>query len=76
MGEPVAQVAEGLGISEGTLRRWMTIDAVDSGRIEGQTSAEKRELIERRRNTRVLEREYEILKRALAYFARENSLPK
>jgi transposase-like protein len=31
MGEPVAQVAKkGLGISEGTLRRWMAIDAVDS----------------------------------------------
>jgi transposase-like protein len=37
MGEPVAQVAKGLGISEGTLRRWMAIDAVDSGRVEGLT---------------------------------------
>ena len=76
MGEPVAQVAKGLGISEGTLRRWMAIDAVDSGRVEGLTSAEKRELIELRRKTRVLEMENEILKRASAYFARENILPK
>ena len=76
MGEPVAQVAKGLGISEGTLRRWMAIDAVDSGRVEGLTRAEKRELIELRRKTRVLEMENEILKRASAYFARENILPK
>jgi len=76
MGEPVAQVAKALGISEGTLRRWMAIDAVDSGRVEGLTSAEKRELIELRRKTRVLEMENEILKRASAYFARENILPK
>lgn len=76
MGEPVAQVAKGLGISEGTLRRWMAIDAVDQGRVEGLTSAEKRELIELRRKTRVLEMENEILKRASAYFARENILPK
>jgi transposase-like protein len=76
LGEPVAQVAKGLGISEGTLRRWMAIDAVDSGRVEGLTSSEKRELVELRRKTRVLEMENEILKRASAYFARENILPK
>ena len=75
MGEPVAQVARGLGISEGTLRRWMAIDAVDSGRVEGLAIAEKRELVELRRKTRVLEMENEILKRASTYFARENILP-
>jgi transposase-like protein len=75
VGEPVAQVAKGLGISEGTLRRWMAIDAVDSGRVEGLAIAEKRELVELRRKTRVLEMENEILKRASTYFARENILP-
>ena len=75
MGEPVAQVAKGLGISEGTLRRWMAIDAVDSGRVEVLAIAEKRELVELRRKTRVLEMENEILKRASTYFAGENILP-
>jgi len=76
MGEAVAQVAKGLGIGEGTLRRWMAIDAVDSGRVEGLTSAEKRELIELRRKMRVLEMENEIFKSASACFAMENILRK
>jgi transposase-like protein len=75
-GEPVAQVARNLGISESCLRRWMDQDAVDAGRKEGLTSAEKRELVELRRKNRVPEMENEILKRASAYFARENVLPK
>jgi transposase-like protein len=75
MGKPVAQVAKGLGVSEGTLRRWMAQDDVDAGRVEGLTSAEKRKLIELRQKARVLEMENEILKRASAYFARENIVP-
>lgn len=75
-GEPVAQVSRNLGISESCLRRWMDQAAVDSGRKEGLTSTEKRELVELRRKNRVLEMEIEILKRASAYFARENILPK
>jgi transposase-like protein len=75
-GEPVAQVARNLGISESCLRRWMGQAAVDAGHREGLTTAEKRELVELRRKNRVLEMELEIVKRASAYFARENVLPK
>lgn len=69
-------VAKNLGISESCLRRWMSQSAADAGRAEGLTSDEKRELVELRRKNRVLETEVEILKRASAYFARENVLPK
>src|SRR4051794_24431283 len=75
-GEPVAQVARNLGVSESCLRRWRSQDEVDAGRVEGLTSSEKRELVELRRKNRVLEMENEILKRASAYLARENVLPK
>lgn len=75
-GEPVARVARDLGISQSCLRRWMSIDDVDAGRKEGLTSSERKELVELRRRNRVLEMEVEILKRASAYFARENVLPK
>ncbi|HEY4752355.1 MAG TPA: transposase [Candidatus Limnocylindrales bacterium] len=73
---PVAQIAKDLGISESCLRRWMARDDIDAGRREGLTSEERKELVEARRRIRVLEMENEILKRASAYFARENVLPK
>lgn len=74
--QPVAVTAKDLGISESCLRRWMDQAAVDAGQREGLTTAERKELVELRRRTRVLETENEILKRAAAYFARENVLPK
>ena len=73
---PVAQVAKDLGISESCLRRWMSVADVDDGRKPGLTSDERAELVRLRREKRVLELEIEILKRASAYFARENVLPK
>jgi len=75
-GEPAAATARNLGISESCLRRWMSQEEVDRGGRDGLTSTEKRELVELRRKNRVLETEIEILKRASAYFARENVLPK
>lgn len=73
---PVAQVAKDLGVSESCLRRWMSIADVDEGHKPGLTSDERAELVRLRREKRVLEMEIEILKRASAYFARENVLPK
>lgn len=74
--QPIAQIAKDLGISESCLRNWMARADVDEGRREGLTSAERAELVELRRRNRVLEMELEIVKRASAYFARENVLPK
>jgi transposase-like protein len=75
-GVSVAQVANDLGISESGLRRWMAQDDVDSGRKEGLSTSEREELVRLRRENRVQAMEIEILKRASAYFAKENVLPK
>ena len=73
----VAAVAQDLGISQSCLRNWMAqADADENGSTIRLTSAEKKELAELRRKNRQLELENEILKRAAAYFARENILPK
>jgi len=74
--KPIAQIAKDLGISESCLRRWMDRADVDEGHKEGLSSDERKELVQLRRDKRVLEMENEILKRAAAFFARENVLPK
>ncbi|WP_131748994.1 transposase [Frankia sp. Cppng1_Ct_nod] len=72
----VAALAKQLSISESCLRHWMAqADADDNSSETRLTSAEKRELTQLRRDKRRLEMENEILKRAAAYFARENVLP-
>jgi len=77
--KPVGALAKDLGISESCLRNWLALADIEdtagggAGRL---TSAEKKELAELRRRNRQLEVENEILKRAAAYFARENVLPK
>jgi transposase len=74
--KPIAQIAKDLGISETCLRRWMAQADVDDGHRPGLSSDERKELVQLRRDKRVLEMENEILKRAAAFFARENVLPK
>ena len=74
--KPVSQIARDLGISESCLRRWMAQADVDEGHKTGLSTDERAELVRLRREKRVLEMENEILKRAAAFFARENVLPK
>ena len=74
--KPIAAIASDLGISQSCLRRWMEQADIDQGQKNGLTSDERKELVQLRRDKRVLEMEVEILKRASAFFARENVLPK
>jgi transposase len=75
--KPIGQIAKELQISESCLRNWLAqADTDDGGRPDRLNSGEKQELTELRRRNRLLEMENEILKRAAAYFARENVLPK
>jgi transposase len=70
-----AEVAADFGISEQSVNRWMRQADIDDGVREGLTSAEQSEVVQLRRDKRRLEMEVEILRRAAAYFARDQ-LPK
>jgi transposase len=74
--KPVAQIAVDLGISESCLRNWVHQADIDEGVTEGLSTDDRAELVRLRREVRVKDMEIEILKRASAYFARENVLPK
>jgi transposase-like protein len=69
-------LARELGISPTSLHNWVKQAAIDAGEISGVPTDERAELVRLRRENRRLELEVEILKRAAAYFAKENVLPK
>lgn len=74
--KPLKQLASDLGVSDRTLHNWLKQADIDEGKREGLTREERAEFVRLRRANRVLEMENEILKRAAAFFARENVLPK
>ena len=70
----VRQVAKDLDLTETALRDWVKRADVDSGNgpPEAITSTERDELRELRKRVKRLEMEREILKKATAFFAKEN----
>ena len=70
-GQNVGRVARDLDLTETAVRRWVQQAEVDSGQRPGLTTSEKEELSQLRRENRILREERDILKRAMAFFARE-----
>jgi transposase len=68
----LAEASESLGVSQQTLRNWLKQEAVDAGREVGVSSEEREELRRLRRENRILREEREILKKAAAFFVKEN----
>ena len=62
-------IAEKIGCSAETLRKWVRQIEVDSGLRGGVTSEERVRLTELEREVRELRRANEILRKASAYFA-------
>ncbi len=70
---PVAKVARDLGVSHSALAKWVRESAERGGHVGGVTPEEREELERLRKECRVLRQERDILKKGLAFFARENS---
>jgi transposase len=70
----VSRVAKDLDLTETALRKWVQQAEVDEGRgAEGAlTTEEKQELSQLRRENRTLRMERDFLKKAAAFFAKEN----
>ena len=67
--EAICSIAEKIGCSSETLRKWVRRTEVDTGRREGLTSDERARIKELERENRELRRANEILRKASAYFA-------
>jgi len=69
----VAKVAKDLDLTESALRNWLKQADIDEGGSPqgGLTTEEREELKKLRRENRILEQERDFLKKAAAFFARE-----
>ena len=74
-GLTVAQAARDLDLTESSLRNWVRQAEVNAGRgpAGALTSEEREELGRLRKENKRLRMEREILKKAAAFFAKENS---
>jgi transposase len=74
-GEPIARIARELDIGENSLRNWVKQADIDDGKGPpgALTSEELAELRRLRKEVRTLKMERDFLKKAAAYFAKEES---
>ncbi len=73
-GKTVAEVARDLDLTETAFRKWVERARSDQrkGKPGALTTAEREELTGLRKRVRVLQMERDILKKAAAFFAKEN----
>ncbi len=72
--KPLTRISRELDVSEQTLRNWRKQREIDQGDREGLSTDEQEELGRLRRRVKVLEQEKEVLRKATAFFAREDGI--
>jgi transposase len=68
----IVDVADSLGIGDGTLGNWVRQARVDAGDKAGVTTEEKAELAKLRKENAQLRMERDLLKRATAFWVKES----
>ncbi len=74
-GKTIAEVTKQFDLTESALREWVRRAEADAGRgpPDALTTAERAELVELRKRLKRVEMERDILKKATAFFAKENA---
>ncbi len=67
--EAIRSIAEKIGCSPESLRKWLRRTEIDSGSRSGVTSDERARMKDLEKENRELRRDNEILRKASAYFA-------
>ena len=68
----IRQLAYEIGVADQTLRNWVKQAQIDRGERGGLSTEEREELRRLRKENKILRQEREILKKAAAFFAKED----
>jgi transposase len=71
-GRKIVDVAEAIGVGEGTLGNWVRLERIERGERAGLTRDDRTEIVELRKENARLRMERDLLKRATAFWVRES----
>ena len=71
-GRKIVDVAEAIGVGEGTLGNWVRLEKIERGERAGLTKDDRAEIVELRKENARLRMERDLLKRATAFWVKES----
>jgi transposase len=71
-GRKIVDVAEAIGVGEGTLGNWVRLERIERGTRAGLTRDDRAEMVELRKENARLRMERDLLKRATAFWVKES----
>ena len=71
-GRKIVDVAEAIGVGNGTLGNWVRLERIERGERAGLTRDDRTELAELRKDNARLRMERDLLKRATAFWVKES----